>query len=283
MWHKTGRPQLKSSQTNCFLGFLIWLICSVLTSFALTNETKRKSTCFECWRRWMCLEFFLFQISIFIFLRWRISSVSHQFPVVISFCCCVKWSWPLLVFTAAEKHCLLEQSPRFEVMMMTMILIVIREQCLELLRCLACALCLHRYSRVSRCLPLRQNLLEKSAERETRQEYALAMIQCKVLKQLENLEQQKYDDEDITEDIKFLLERLGESVQDLRYPLIMDPTWTGAWMWRVLFGCRNSCYHAMFPWGLPSVADLPQTQNSASTRRTLVKLYLSKVSWNEIN
>ncbi|KAJ8268624.1 hypothetical protein COCON_G00137960 [Conger conger] len=60
-----------------------------------------------------------------------------------------------------------------------------------------------------------RNLLEKSAERETRQEYALAMIQCKVLKQLENLEQQKYDDEDISDDITFLLERLGESVQDL--------------------------------------------------------------------
>ncbi|KAF3858081.1 hypothetical protein F7725_011282 [Dissostichus mawsoni] len=60
-----------------------------------------------------------------------------------------------------------------------------------------------------------RNLLEKSAEKETRQEYALAMIQCKVLKQLENLEQQKYDDEDITEDIKFLLEKLAESVQDL--------------------------------------------------------------------
>ncbi|XP_069013816.1 V-type proton ATPase subunit H isoform X2 [Embiotoca jacksoni] len=60
-----------------------------------------------------------------------------------------------------------------------------------------------------------RNLLEKSAERETRQEYALAMIQCKVLKQLENLDQQKYDDEDITEDIKYLLESLGESVQDL--------------------------------------------------------------------
>uniref|UniRef100_A0A0K8RAI9 Putative vacuolar h+-atpase v1 sector subunit h n=1 Tax=Ixodes ricinus TaxID=34613 RepID=A0A0K8RAI9_IXORI len=41
------------------------------------------------------------------------------------------------------------------------------------------------------------------------------MIQCKVLKQLENLEQQKYVDEDISEDIKFLLEKLGESVQDL--------------------------------------------------------------------
>uniref|UniRef100_A0A6I8RWV4 V-type proton ATPase subunit H n=1 Tax=Xenopus tropicalis TaxID=8364 RepID=A0A6I8RWV4_XENTR len=62
-----------------------------------------------------------------------------------------------------------------------------------------------------------KNLLEKSTERETRQEYALAMIQCKVLKQLENLEQQKYDDEDIVEDIKFLLEKLGESVQDLRW------------------------------------------------------------------
>ncbi|XP_056276660.1 V-type proton ATPase subunit H isoform X1 [Pseudoliparis swirei] len=60
-----------------------------------------------------------------------------------------------------------------------------------------------------------RNLLEKSAERETHQEYALAMIQCKVLKQLENLEQQKYDDEDISEDIKFLLEKLGESMQDL--------------------------------------------------------------------
>lgn len=45
------------------------------------------------------------------------------------------------------------------------------------------------------------------------------MIQCKVLKQLENLDQQKYDDEDITDDIKFLLERLGESVQDLRCSL----------------------------------------------------------------
>lgn len=40
------------------------------------------------------------------------------------------------------------------------------------------------------------------------------MIQCKVLKQLENLEQQKYDDEDISEDIKFFLEKFGESVQD---------------------------------------------------------------------
>lgn len=67
-----------------------------------------------------------------------------------------------------------------------------------------------------------QNFLEKSTERETRQEYALAMIQCKVLKQLENLEQQKYDDEDISEDIKFLLEKLGESVQDLRCVVLLN-------------------------------------------------------------
>lgn len=72
----------------------------------------------------------------------------------------------------------------------------------------------------SLCVCLIQNFLEKSTERETRQEYALAMIQCKVLKQLENLEQQKYDDEDISEDIKFLLEKLGESVQDLRYVIL---------------------------------------------------------------
>ncbi|CAB1414136.1 unnamed protein product [Pleuronectes platessa] len=32
----------------------------------------------------------------------------------------------------------------------------------------------------------------------SQREYALAMIQCKVLKQLENLDQQKYDEEDIT-------------------------------------------------------------------------------------
>ncbi|KAG7268272.1 hypothetical protein CRUP_036256 [Coryphaenoides rupestris] len=40
-----------------------------------------------------------------------------------------------------------------------------------------------------------RNVLEKSVERESRQEYALAMIQCKVLKQLENLDQQNSFDE----------------------------------------------------------------------------------------
>jgi len=43
------------------------------------------------------------------------------------------------------------------------------------------------------------------------------MVQSKVLKQLSILEQRKFDDEDIVEDIQFLNERLQASVQDLRY------------------------------------------------------------------
>lgn len=45
------------------------------------------------------------------------------------------------------------------------------------------------------------------------------MVQSKVLKQLSILEQRKFDDEDIVEDIQFLNERLQASVQDLRYIL----------------------------------------------------------------
>ncbi|CAM9656973.1 unnamed protein product [Lampetra planeri] len=60
-----------------------------------------------------------------------------------------------------------------------------------------------------------RNMLSQAVEKETRHEFALTMIQCKVLKQLENLEQQKFEDEDVVEDIKFMLEKLGESVHDL--------------------------------------------------------------------
>ena len=94
----------------------------------------------------------------------------------------------------------------------------------------------NRLYHFSSCLRLTQNFLEKSIERETRQEYALAMIQCKVLKQLENLEQQKYDDEDISEDIKFLLEKLGESVQDLRCAVLFDSRGLG------ILGCCLASY-----------------------------------------
>ncbi|XP_041361285.1 V-type proton ATPase subunit H-like isoform X2 [Gigantopelta aegis] len=60
-----------------------------------------------------------------------------------------------------------------------------------------------------------RNLLEKPGEKECIQEHALAMVQCKVLKQLELLEGRKFDDPDIVDDLKFVSEKLLSSVQDL--------------------------------------------------------------------
>ena len=41
------------------------------------------------------------------------------------------------------------------------------------------------------------------------------MVQCKVMKQLEFLEQRKFEDEDIQADIEFLKEKMEMSLQDL--------------------------------------------------------------------
>merc|ERR1719367_1936215 len=60
-----------------------------------------------------------------------------------------------------------------------------------------------------------RNLLEKPDELEIKKENCISMVQCKVLKQLELLEQRKFDDEDIVEDIEYLNEKLNASVQDL--------------------------------------------------------------------
>jgi len=60
-------------------------------------------------------------------------------------------------------------------------------------------------------------LIEKPEDSITSKEHCIAMVQSKVLKQLSILEQRKFDDEDIVEDIQFLNERLQASVQDLRY------------------------------------------------------------------
>lgn len=49
----------------------------------------------------------------------------------------------------------------------------------------------------------------------------------------------------------------------------------GSWTWRVLFSHHNTCCHVVFPWRPLSVANRRQTQNSATTHKTLVKLYLS--------
>jgi len=61
-----------------------------------------------------------------------------------------------------------------------------------------------------------QNLLEKPTEREYYTDNAVAMVQCKVLKQLQLLEGRKIDDQDIVDDVNFLNETLQASVQDLR-------------------------------------------------------------------
>ncbi|XP_077989685.1 V-type proton ATPase subunit H-like [Glandiceps talaboti] len=60
-----------------------------------------------------------------------------------------------------------------------------------------------------------RNLLEKPEELEIVQDNALSMIQCKVLKQLEVLEGQKFEDSDITEDIEYVTEKLHDSVEGL--------------------------------------------------------------------
>ncbi|XP_028147822.2 V-type proton ATPase subunit H isoform X3 [Diabrotica virgifera virgifera] len=60
-----------------------------------------------------------------------------------------------------------------------------------------------------------RNLIEKPEDQQVSKEHCIAMVQCKVLKQLAILEQRKFDDEDVTADVEFLTERLQSSVQDL--------------------------------------------------------------------
>ncbi|XP_022129725.1 V-type proton ATPase subunit H isoform X1 [Pieris rapae] len=60
-----------------------------------------------------------------------------------------------------------------------------------------------------------RNLIEKPEDHQVAKEHCIAMVQCKVLKQLFILEQKRSDDEDIMNDVEFLNERLQASVQDL--------------------------------------------------------------------
>ncbi|CAH1281803.1 unnamed protein product [Diabrotica balteata] len=60
-----------------------------------------------------------------------------------------------------------------------------------------------------------RNLIEKPEDQQVSKEHCIAMVQCKVLKQLAILEQRKFDDEDVTSDVEFLTEKLQSSVQDL--------------------------------------------------------------------
>ncbi|ETN60671.1 ATPase SFD subunit [Anopheles darlingi] len=60
-----------------------------------------------------------------------------------------------------------------------------------------------------------RNLIEKPEDSQVAKEHCIAMVQCKVMKQLTILEQRRFDDEDITGDVEFLTEKLQNSVQDL--------------------------------------------------------------------
>ncbi|XP_070139472.1 V-type proton ATPase subunit H isoform X2 [Drosophila kikkawai] len=60
-----------------------------------------------------------------------------------------------------------------------------------------------------------RNLIEKPEDSSVAKDHCIAMVQCKVLKQLSILEQRRFDDEDITADVEYLSEKLQNSVQDL--------------------------------------------------------------------
>lgn len=60
-----------------------------------------------------------------------------------------------------------------------------------------------------------RNLIEKPEDPEISRDNAIAMVQCKVLKQLDILQGRKFDDPDLTDDVQFLNEKLQASVQDL--------------------------------------------------------------------
>ncbi|XP_055639286.1 V-type proton ATPase subunit H isoform X1 [Toxorhynchites rutilus septentrionalis] len=60
-----------------------------------------------------------------------------------------------------------------------------------------------------------RNMIEKPEDSQVSKEHCIAMVQCKVMKQLQILEHRRFDDEDINSDLEFLIEKLQNSVQDL--------------------------------------------------------------------
>ena len=56
-----------------------------------------------------------------------------------------------------------------------------------------------------------RNLIEKPEDAQITKENCISMVQCKVMKQLEFIEQRKFDDEDIQGDIEFLKEKMEAS------------------------------------------------------------------------
>lgn len=60
-----------------------------------------------------------------------------------------------------------------------------------------------------------RNLIDKPEDTQICKEHCIAMVQSKVLKHLEILQQRKFEDEDIQSDITLIYEKLQESIVDL--------------------------------------------------------------------
>ncbi|CAG0920174.1 unnamed protein product [Notodromas monacha] len=60
-----------------------------------------------------------------------------------------------------------------------------------------------------------RNLVEKTQEDTIRRDHCMAMVQCKVLKHLELLQQRNLEDEELQSDVDFLVDKLTSSVVDL--------------------------------------------------------------------
>lgn len=76
----------------------------------------------------------------------------------------------------------------------------------------------------------------KNIKLQVSKEHCIAMVQCKVLKQLSILEQKRSDDEDIMNDVEFLNERLQASVQDLSsFDQYATEVKSGRWVFASLF------------------------------------------------
>ena len=62
-----------------------------------------------------------------------------------------------------------------------------------------------------------QNLLELASEVETRRCNSLAMVQCRVQRELQRVDVRKWIDEDLNADLQYLTDALALCVQDFRY------------------------------------------------------------------
>merc|ERR1711892_1566645 len=58
-----------------------------------------------------------------------------------------------------------------------------------------------------------RNMIEKPEESQVIKENCISMVQCRVMKQLEFLEQRKFEDEDIQSDIEFLKQKMELALQ----------------------------------------------------------------------